>query len=87
MHTARLRKPKEAKLGQAERRTGPLTPEHAAQTTRGVVLRDGDLRGGEASSTGVPCPWSWTGATRARTPERFESATRRTHASAPMPAG
>jgi hypothetical protein len=42
MHTARLRKPKESKLGQAERGTGPLTPEHAAQTTPGVVLRDGD---------------------------------------------
>ena len=85
MHTARLRKPNEAKLGQAERRTGPLIPEHAAQTTRGVVLRDGDLRGGEAprASRAVVVD----SGTRARIPERFESATRRTYASAPMPAG
>ena len=56
----------------------------AAQTTRGVVPRDGTPR--RRRSTGVPCPWSWT-ATRARILERFESTTRRTHASAPMPAG
>ncbi len=38
------------------------------------------------SSTGVPCLWSWT-ARRAPECSNTESATRRTHASAPMPAG
>ena len=60
MHTARLRKPKEAKLGQAERRTGPLTPEHAAQTTLGVVLRDGDSAAAKQAPRESPWPWSWT---------------------------
>jgi hypothetical protein len=60
-------------------------PEHAAQTTRGVVLRDGDSAA--AKLHGRPVPVVVDSATRARILERSESATRRTHASAPMPAG
>ena len=60
-------------------------PEHASQTTHGVVLRDADSAATKLHSR--PAPVVMDNPTRARILENYKSARKRTRASASRPAG